>query len=375
VPRKVLVLQEGAAFSLTEVPAENEHVLQEIMKNNPILLPLDDLGLTGPMLVIGRETTVASGSIDLVGVVPSGDVVLVEFKTGPQNPDFRHALAQLIDYGSDLWGMSVQDFDTGVVQRYLVSAYCPPELAAFKDLGSLAQHAWGGVDFDSDGFVTRLDKVLTDGDFVYVVAAQRYTPQMTRSLEYLNTVTQAGRYHLVQLIQLDGQAMKAYVAQAVMTSRPSRQRSVKTRVKEGEFLAAIDDADYRAVLEDVFDRCRALGLAFEWGPAGTSIRLATPDRAEPLSIAWVFSGTPGWSGLTHLTLGYDEKSANATPSIAAALAVYVEAAQNIPGANVVGAKGLRAWMFQPPAAKAAKGQIIEVLEHLVASAGGQEPAT
>jgi hypothetical protein len=276
----------------------------------------------------------------------------------------------LIDYGSDLWGMTVEDFDTGVVQRYLESANCPPEVKAFRDLASLAQYVWDGAEFDWDAFVAKLEKALTDGDFVYVVAAQKFTPQMTRSLEYLNTVTQAGRYHLVQLIQLDGEAMQAYVTQAVVTSKPSRQRSLKTRVKEGEFLAAIDDADYRAALEDVFDRCRALGLSFEWGPAGSSIRLATPDRAEPLSIGWVFSGAPGWSGLTHLTLGYDEKSAKATPSISAALASYVEAGQSIPGAKVVAAKDLRAWTFQPSAVKASKAQIIEVFEDLVTAASG-----
>jgi RecB family endonuclease NucS len=103
VPRKVLVTQGRSRFDLIEAPAENEHHLQEVMKNSPTLLPVDDLGISGPLLVVGREASVASGSIDLVGVVPSGDVVLVEFKTGPQNPDFRHALAQLIDYGSDLW--------------------------------------------------------------------------------------------------------------------------------------------------------------------------------------------------------------------------------------------------------------------------------
>jgi hypothetical protein len=115
------------------MPAENEHHLQEVMKESPKLLPVDDLGITGPLLVVGRETSVASGSIDLVGVVPSGDLVLVEFKTGPQNPDFRHALAQLIDYGSDLWGMAVSDFESGVVQRYLESPYCPPCLQALRD--------------------------------------------------------------------------------------------------------------------------------------------------------------------------------------------------------------------------------------------------
>jgi hypothetical protein len=44
------------------MPAENEHHLQEVMKESPKLLPVDDLGITGPLLVVGREASVASGS-------------------------------------------------------------------------------------------------------------------------------------------------------------------------------------------------------------------------------------------------------------------------------------------------------------------------
>jgi hypothetical protein len=125
VPRRVLVRTlDGLALDLAETPAPNEEHLQEVMKDHPNLLPIDDLGISGPLLVVGRETTLASGSIDLLGVVPSGDVVLIEFKTGPQNPDFRHALAQLIDYGSDLWGSSLEEFDS-LVRRYLSGDRCP----------------------------------------------------------------------------------------------------------------------------------------------------------------------------------------------------------------------------------------------------------
>jgi hypothetical protein len=287
VPRKVLVLHDGSAFDLTETPAENEHHLQEVMKESPKLLPVDDLGITGPLLVVGRESSVASGSIDLVGVVPSGDLVLVEFKTGPQNPDFRHALAQLIDYGSDLWGMTVEDFDSGVVQRYLEGPYCPSIYKGCETLRGLVELAWRPEEFARDEFIDRLARALSDGDFHYVVAAQKFTPQMTRTLEYLNTAVQVGHYHLVQMIQFNGQDMTAYAAQSVMLPSRARRVSAGSGVTEASFLAAIDDAAYREALSDIFDSCRALGLTFEWGVKGSSIRLATPDRSEPISVGWI----------------------------------------------------------------------------------------
>jgi hypothetical protein len=37
-------------------------------------------------MVVGRETALPSGRVDLLAVTPTGDVLIIEFKTGPQNP-------------------------------------------------------------------------------------------------------------------------------------------------------------------------------------------------------------------------------------------------------------------------------------------------
>ena len=372
MPRKVLVTQGGSTFDLIEAPAENEHHLQEVMKNSPTLLPVDDLGISGPLLVVGREASVASGSIDLVGVVPSGDLVLVEFKTGPQNPDFRHALAQLIDYGSDLWGMTVEEFDKGIVQRYLEGPHCPPAWKTCQTLAGLAGQAWPADDFDPGEFTDRLAKVLGDGDFHYVVATQKFTPQMTRSLEYLNAVARAGHYHLVQMIQFNGPDMTAYAAQSITSPAAPRRAAAGAGASEASFLAALDDDAYRQALSDIFDSCRALDLTLAWGTKGASIRIATPDRSEPLSIGWIFPAGASWLGLTHLTLGYDSSSARHTPSVAGALDTYLERVAQIPGGTAVTSKDFKAYTWTPPQATAAKTQIIEALETLVTAASGTE---
>ncbi len=61
--------------------------------------------------------------MDLIGVARGGQIVLVEFKTGPKNPDFRSALAQLLDYGSDLWHMEYDVFESTVAARYFGSRH------------------------------------------------------------------------------------------------------------------------------------------------------------------------------------------------------------------------------------------------------------
>ncbi|GIU99629.1 MAG: hypothetical protein KatS3mg014_1245 [Actinomycetota bacterium] len=63
--------------------------------------------------------------MDLVGLSRAGDLLLVEFKIGPANPDFRHATSQLLDYGSDLWGRSVEDLERTVALPYFRGPRCP----------------------------------------------------------------------------------------------------------------------------------------------------------------------------------------------------------------------------------------------------------
>ena len=137
---------------------------------------------------------------------------------------------------------------------------------------------------------------------------------------------------------------------------------------EQRFLDQVD-GDYHDHLEQLFDTSRALDLRFEWGSKGTSIRLPTPDRAEPLSIAWVFPpGGVGWMGLTDLTLAYDFESAKSTPSVAMALESYVGKIGTIPGAKPAKAKNVEGWTLDPSIFKGHLENIIEAITQLVDSA-------
>jgi len=51
------------------------HNSQERLKDSPDLLPVEELGLPGPLLVVGRETTLPSGAADLLALAPTGDLV------------------------------------------------------------------------------------------------------------------------------------------------------------------------------------------------------------------------------------------------------------------------------------------------------------
>lgn len=366
MPRRVVAHRADESFDLVEVPAPNEYHLQEIVRTHPQLIPAEDLGLGGDLLVVGRETMLASVAIDLLCLARSGDLVLVEFKTGPQNPDFRHALAQVVDYGSDLWRLSPADFDRGVVQRYLSKhhgAGTPPVTTLDE---AISQSGWDLNDEERTALHSRLAEVLATGDFVFVVAAQRFTPAMVRTLEYLNTATRFGRYFLVEVVRLSGRDLTAHAAQVVAgpPARATTSSGAASQANETDFLAAIPGLEYRDAMADILVACATLGLAVQWQSQGASIRIQTPDRPEPLSIGWVFLEGPHYKGARHLSLGVDPASLAKTPSVQAPVTAFIHRVKAITGATPV-STSLEAWMFLPAATPAAKQDILEALEDLV----------
>lgn len=333
VPRKILVTGVGAPVTFKEHDADDEYELQTILKEHPQLIPADDLGLDGDLLVVGRETTLASGSVDLVCLSRTGEIVIIEFKTGPKNPDFRHALAQVIDYGSDLWKFAGwSEFDEGVVHRYLSGNHVDAAYGGTKNLREAATQAWSIDDGAREALTLRVDRVLTTGDFHFVVAAQRFTDQMHDSAAYLNEVSRHGRYFLVELIRLDSAGQKAYAAQ-VVEKPTTRAGSVGPTEKatQTEFLEAIGNPAYRDAMTELFTTVTTLGFQLVWYTKGASIRMPSPDRKEPISIGWVFLDGGQWLGARHVTLGVDPATLKNHPTLDHAVKAYCDALKNVAG--------------------------------------------
>jgi hypothetical protein len=311
--RQIILAGQHEDVHLREVLADNEAQLQTKLQEHPELLPIEEFGLDGPLMVVGCETTLPSGSADLVGMAPGGDVVIVEFKTGPQNSDFRHSLAQLFDYGAALWEMEPDEFESAVVRRYLDSDRCPPD-APTKGALSVAEAArrtWSGrSDEDVELFTQRWQRCLKTGAFHYVVAAQRFTATMERTIQHLNDQARSARIYAVEIVRFSGGSWEAFEGRTVVKPVTLRSDSARGQTDEDELLERIPDETHRQAVGQLLEFARGQRLVLEWGSVGVSIRLRVPEVNEPLSIAWLYPpGVGGWIGLRDLTLGYDRGQA------------------------------------------------------------------
>jgi hypothetical protein len=370
----MILLNEGGEVMLSEVDAENEAQLQDRLKDSPSLLPLEEFGLPDPLLVVGRETSLPSGAADLLALAPTGDILVVEMKTGPQNSDFRAALAQATDYGADLWQMTPDVFEATVAARYFASTYCGSSYKGITSLAEAAKVAWPAMtDEDRAAFHDRLAAVLDNGEFNFVIVAQRFTESMMATANYLNAISAGrARYFLVELVRFTSGDFSAFEARTIL--KPSRQppKASAPSTSETTFLETIADTAYREALERLFDTSHGLGLRLEWGARGPSIRVPTPYRTEPISVAWVYPpGVSGWMGLRDATFGYDCTQTKAAEQAQSAFADYQLAISQIADGQKTNVKDLMAHSFKPAAFMDALDTIIEALARIAQEAGGK----
>jgi hypothetical protein len=328
--------------------------------------------MSGPLMVVGREISLASGAVDLVGISRDGNILIIEFKTGPQNSDFRRVLAQLLDYGSDLWRMSYEVFESTVANRFFSSDHCREErLRGKTSLVEAAFAIWPDLSAEETALLRdRLVQRLNSGGFHYVVVAQEFRDTMERTVEYLNATMRDARFYAVELVRFSAERLSAFESRTVL--KPERRSSStsssgpKTSINESQFLKQIADDKYRETLQYLLEVCRGLDLRFSWGTAGTSIRLPMPVGSQFRSVGWVFPpGVSGWMGLTDLTLGFDAGYETIPP----ALENYVAEVSRLQGAEIARPTWLRGYRLDPETTVHNRHEIAGLLAELVSQFG------
>src|SRR5688572_14216864 len=97
---------DGRWQRAAEQDLPDETVLHKLIRENPEVLPLNDLGeAVPPLLAVGRETALPNGFADVVGVDQDGLVTILECKLD-RNPEVkRKVIGQVLGYAAFLWGM------------------------------------------------------------------------------------------------------------------------------------------------------------------------------------------------------------------------------------------------------------------------------
>ena len=194
---------------------ESERKLEDTLVNNPGLL-LDGLTL------VGRQTPTEGGPLDLLGVDKYGRLCVFELKSGTVA---RDAVAQVIDYASDLDGMDLADLGSlisensgsnGIEEIEDFEAWYVPKYGELNGLKPLRLFLVGlGVDDRTERMVNFLV-----GSGVDI------------SLLTFHGFAHLGKTLLAKQVEVEGSIASERPRTARYTSRAQREAELDQRIEE-----------------------------------------------------------------------------------------------------------------------------------------------
>ena len=247
---------------------ESEGLLEEILVNNPDMLMPD-------LTLVGRQTHTEGGPLDLLGVDGDGRLVLFELKRETLS---RAAVAQIIDYASDLEARGVYGLAAYIAERSGSGGI--DKIEDFTDL-----HAEKvGPD--------NLDALLPLRMFLVGLGVDDRTERMVNFLANKGVDISLLTFHGFE--QAGGKMALARLTQVMadddsVYSRPQpRKRPTQDELRERLYKRAEENN-----LVDVFNEAQEMFREKSnhhiehYGDMGTSMRLHLPSKSSPEPYARV----------------------------------------------------------------------------------------
>jgi hypothetical protein len=300
---KIFIGEKGNLEMVSGNDFSNEDELQKMFNDNPEVIPGKDFGLSD-LMVVGRETTLSAGYIDLLAVTRSGDIVIIEFKNIGNTLGKREVVAQLLDYGASLWKncSGYDEFDQAIARAYFRSKYCTEEKLKKKEsLEVAAVDFYGfensGLDESSDQgdgateedelrtFKENLERNLQYGSFVYVMVCPRIPETAKHIIEYLS-VCAGMRIHGVELEYFKHGDLDIVFPKGITYQSPkripatSRKSSKRSNMSGDVFEERIRDwgESYWREVEQFMEEFASLGCRFKWNSTGVGIYVKLGER-------------------------------------------------------------------------------------------------
>ncbi len=284
--RYLLVRHDGKDYRLPETVVSQEVHLHDAFELNPELFPTDELNL-GQLMVVGREVAFESGNADLICVDDSGQVVIIEMKRGTENPDSRRVVAQMLDYGSHLWGWTFEKFQSEIALPYFrrCQKSAAPSTLQEAAAARLNLEDIGGP----DGFEGALAANLEAGTFTYVVVARTLPSTLATVLRYLAKVSRLQTAAIIVDYFRD-QDREILVPRVAFSSAQVQGTNSPGKTNERGFLLSVGPAaEFWTRFMEFLD---TIPGKTSWGKKGFSYRMVVDGKHH--SVVYGYPRTAWW---------------------------------------------------------------------------------
>jgi hypothetical protein len=308
MPDRIYLIDANSSLrALTEAPYENEDLLQDLVARNPALLDGEQISPGAPRswLLVRREMGVPDAedsgdrwSVDHLFLDQDAIPTFVEVKRASNGELRRTIVGQMLDYASNAtvyWP----------AERIRATFEAECEARGEDPAETLASVISNGdTEPDIEAYWTQVDTNLRASRLRLLFVADQIPTELQRIVEFLNAQMSTVDVLAVELKQFAAGNLRTLVPRVFGLSAAVTKRGTHaSTIREPEFLDGFP-VDQRATAEFLLNAGRDAGVLFGWGSRGVSLRVRTPARSQPVSIAWLYPpGQLGWISTRDLTFG------------------------------------------------------------------------
>ena len=267
---------------MTEMPYDQEVVLQEALAQYPDLIPGDQINPDNPRrwLLVKRELGVPGEigggnqwSLDHLFLDQDGVPTFIECKRSQDTRGRREVVAQMLDYaanGTEYWPMEkLRQSATETAQQQ--GRDLDQAIAELLDDGEL------GVEW----FWQQVETNLRQGKIRLVFVADAIPKELRRLVEFLNAKMNDVEVMAVEVKQFLGEGQRAMVPRVIgitEATRQAKQTSSSGPIINSETFLQNCVPETAAFYNEVISRVLTAGHRVSWGTKGFSMRMQGNGR-------------------------------------------------------------------------------------------------
>ncbi|MDO8690021.1 MAG: hypothetical protein Q7R39_08440 [Dehalococcoidia bacterium] len=228
-----ILIQDGAGVRDLEEGFASEDQMQRFLREHADLMPVEEIEPgASPLLCIGWEVGVASGSQDLLYVDENGLVTVVETKLR-RNPEARRAVVgQVLEYASQMCAWSGARLEEQA-NKFFRSHDCPAEFRG-KTLEQNLQFFLERTSsprvgsFSYADFLSAIAANLEQGHIRLVIAIDEPPESLIQTVEFINRFSQHFEMYLIQLKRFHDRATEQNIFVPALFGKVERDRPPDT---------------------------------------------------------------------------------------------------------------------------------------------------
>lgn len=242
----------------------NEEELRMFLLESPDLFPVDELGQPGmPLLCIGREVYVSSGSEDLLLIDRNGLLTVVETKLGRNPQARREVVGQILEYAAKMAEWEPKDVERQA-QEFYKSEYAPPDYRNLSLIDAMKKFL-GDQDFAYEEFLEDVAENIEAGRFRLVIAVDEPPDSLKRTVEFVNRFSERFEILLFQLRRFRDESQDIFIP-ALFGQVPPIVKPRKPRPVPWDEERFLEDLRANADHETVEYTKRVYSQFKEWNP-------------------------------------------------------------------------------------------------------------